>query len=351
MSGSKVSELFEPVGSGTRGFGSDVRVYVIAEAGANHDRDLRKAHALIDAAADANADAVKFQVYTADGLYSRATPIFPGESRRPYEVIREVEMPREWEPELQSHATERGLDYFATPFDYEAVDAQAALGVPVFKWASSEITDFPMLAHAARYGRPMLLSTGMCDLADVQGAIDTVRAAGNEQIILLHCSALYPTPLDQVNLRAMQTLRTAFGLPVGYSDHTLGIAVTTAAVALGACVIEKHFTLDRRSPGPDHPYALEPDELAAMVRAIRDVQPCLGSAIKAPTPSELQKRTLSRRSIIAARDLHAGEPLLRSDVITKRPGTGLEPRLLDVVIGRTLREDVLEGTPLTWEMI
>lgn len=334
-----------------RRFGPGERVYVIAEAGANHDRDLAKAHALIDAAAEAKADAVKFQVYTADGLYSRHTPIFPGESRRPHDVISEVELPRAWEPELQAHAHERGLDYFATPFDYEAVDAQAALGVPCFKWASSEINDLPMLAHAAKHGLPMILSTGMCDLADVQAAVDTVRSVGNASIVLLHCSALYPTPLDEVNLRAMQTLATAFGLPVGYSDHTLGIAIPTAAVALGACVIEKHFTLDRRSKGPDHPYALEPHELAAMVRQIRDVEASLGSAIKAPTKGERAKRHLSRRSLVTTRELRAGEVLRREDVMTKRPGTGLEPRLIGVVVGRTVRVDVPEGTPLTWEML
>jgi sialic acid synthase SpsE len=326
-------------------------VYVIAEAGANHDRDLGKALAMIDAAAEAGADAVKFQVYTADGLYSRATPIFPGETRRPWEVIREVELPREWQPALQTHARGRGLDYFATPFDYEAVDDQARLGVPIFKWASSEITDLPMLAHAARHGTQMILSTGMCDLADVQAAVDTVRAAGNQRIVLLHCSSLYPTPFDQVNLRAMQTLEAAFGLPVGYSDHTPGIAVCTAAVALGACVIEKHFTLDRTAAGPDHHYALEPRQLAEMVAAIRAVEICLGSAIKAPSAGERAKRQLSRRSIIAARDLRAGEVLKRDDVVTKRPGLGLEPRLLDVVVGRTMRCDVASGTPLTWEML
>lgn len=334
-----------------RRFGRGEPVYVIAEAGANHDRDLGKAHALIDAAADAQADAVKFQVYTADGLYSRHTPIFPGESRRPHDVISEVEMPRHWEPELQAHARARGLDYFATPFDYEAVDAQAALGVPCFKWASSEINDLPMLAHAARYGLPMIISTGMCDLADVQAAVDAVRGAGNERIVLLHCSALYPTPLDEVNLCAMSTLESAFQLPVGYSDHTLGIAIPTAAVAMGACVIEKHFTLDRKSPGPDHHYALEPHELAAMVRAIREVHTALGSPLKAPTKGERAKQKLSRRSVVTTRALRAGETVRRDDVMTKRPGTGIEPRFLPTVVGRTLRTDVPEGTPLTWEML
>lgn len=335
----------------SRRFDSTESVYIIAEAGANHDRDEDKAHALIDAAADAQADAVKFQVYTADGLYSKQTPIFPGESRRPYEVIREVELPREWEPELQAHARERGLDYFATPFDYAAVDAQAQLGVPLFKWASSEINDLPMLAHAARYGLPMIISTGMCDLADIHVAVETVREAGNERIVLLHCSALYPTPLAEVNLRAMCTMHSAFQLPVGYSDHTLGISVPTAAVALGARVIEKHFTLDRRSPGPDHPYALEPAELTAMVRSIREVEVALGSAAKRPSPGETKKRALSRRSIIAARDVSAGQVLTRDDLIIKRPGFGLEPKLIEIVVGRPARQDIPEGAPLTWAMI
>jgi sialic acid synthase SpsE len=191
----------------------------------------------------------------------------------------------------------------------------------------------------------------MCDLSDVQTAVDTVRGVGNERIVLLHCSALYPTPPDEVNLRAMQTLATAFGLPVGYSDHTLGIAVPTAAVALGACVIEKHFTLDRRAKGPDHPYALEPHELAAMVRQIREVERALGSPIKTPTRGEQAKRHLSRRSLVTTRALRAGEVLRREDVMSKRPGTGLEPRLVVVVVGRVMRSDVDEGTPLTWEML
>lgn len=325
-------------------------VYVIAEAGANHDRDLDKAHALIEAAATARADAIKFQVYTADKLYSKQTPVFPGESRKPWEVIREVELPREWQAELQAHAHEVGLDYFATPFDYEAIDQLEDLEVPFFKWASSEINDLPMLAYAAKLGRPMLLSTGMCDLADVQLAVDAVRAAGNEQIVLLHCSSLYPTPLEQVNLRAMQTL-TAFGYPVGYSDHTPGTAVCCAAVALGACVLEKHFTLDRAARGPDHHYALEPAELLGLVAQVRAVEAALGSAVKAPSEGELAKRHLSRRSVIAVRDLKAGEVLRREDLITMRPGTGIEPRYLERVVGRTARCDIPEGTPLTWEML
>ena len=334
-----------------RSFGQAEPVYVIAEAGANHDRNLGKAHALIDAAAAARADAVKFQVYKADLLYARDTPIFPGEKRRPFEVIREVELPREWQPELKAHAGERGLDYIATPFDYEAIAGLVQLGVPLIKWASSEINDLPMLAHAARSGLPMVISTGMCDLADVQVAVDAIRAVGNERIVLLHCSSLYPTPMDEVNLRAMQTLERAFGLPVGYSDHTSGTAVCCAAVALGARVLEKHFTLDKSSPGPDHHYALEPHELASMVQQVRSIETALGTAIKAPTRGELAKRHLSRRSLIAARDLTEGQKIRREDLVTKRPGTGVEPKLLDVVIGRTARRDIPEGTPLTWEML
>ena len=334
-----------------RQIGEGQPVYVIAEAGANHDRDRAKAHALVDAAADAGADAIKFQVYTADGLYARDTPIFPGESRKPWEVVREVELPREWQAELQAHSRERGLDWFATPFDYAAIDQLHELGVPFFKWASSEINDLPMLEHAARLGRPMLLSTGMCDLADVQAAVDAVRAGGNQRIVLLHCSSLYPTPLDEVNLRAMVTLRAAFGLPVGYSDHTPGTAVCCAAAALGACVLEKHFTLDRRAPGPDHHYALEPDELKRLVDEVRTVERSLGSPRKAPTRGELAKRELSRRSLFVARDVPKGQRIRREDLVTKRPGTGLEPRLLDRVVGRVCPRDLVAGTLLTWEVL
>jgi N-acetylneuraminate synthase/N,N'-diacetyllegionaminate synthase len=326
-------------------------VYIIAEAGSNHNRNLPQARQLIDVAAEAGADAVKFQTYSADLLYSRRTPVFPGEGGKPWDIVRSCELPREWQADLADNARERGIHFLSTPFDYQAVDELDAVGVPAFKLASSEINDVPLLKYAAAKGKPMIISTGMADLADIQEAVDAVRSTGNNDIVLLHCVALYPTPPDQVNLLAMDTISRAFQLPTGYSDHTAGLAVPLAAVARGACVLEKHFTLDRRLPGPDHHYALEPQELRDLVQAVREVEACLGRPEKKPSPGEEAKRTLSRRSIIAAADIPAGTGITREMLVTKRPGTGIPPKFLDVVTGRTARVDIPFDTPLQWEMI
>jgi len=326
-------------------------VFIIAEAGSNHNRDLNQARKLIDIAAEAGADAVKFQTYSADALYSRYTPVFPGESEQPYDVVKRVELPREWQPELAEYAREQGLLFLSTPFDYQAVDELNALGMPAFKWASSEINDLPLLSYVASKGKPVIISTGMANLADVQEAVDAVRGAGNHDIILLHCVALYPTPVEQVNLRSMQTLRSAFGLPTGYSDHTLGFSAVIAAVAMGACVIEKHFTLNRGLEGPDHKFALEPLELKEMVRAIRDTEAMLGHPEKRPSPGEEAKLPLSHRSIIAAVDIAQGTVIERDMLVTKRPGLGIPPKFIDVVVGRRAVAAITKDTPLQWEMI
>jgi len=335
----------------SRTIGPGEPVFIIAEAGSNHNGNLEQAKKLIDVAAEAGADAVKFQVYNADTLYARDTPAFPGEEEPPYDVVKRCELPRSWLPELAAYACKRGLVFLATPFDYEAVDELDVLGVAAFKWASSEINDLPMLKYAAAKRKPIILSTGMSDLADVQEAVDAVRSTGNNAIILLHCVALYPAPIDQVNLRAMDTLRDAFHLPVGFSEHTLGFTAPIAAVARGACVIEKHFTLDRRLEGPDHKFALEPHELKALVQAIREVEACLGQPLKKPTPGEEAKLHLSRRSIIAAVDIPQGCTIRREMLITKRPGYGIPPKFIDIVVGRQARVDIPKDTPIQWEMI
>jgi len=326
-------------------------VFIIAEAGSNHNGNLNQARELIDVAAEAGADAVKFQVYTADTLYAKNTPVFPGEDEPPYDVVKRYELPREWLRELALYAAQKGLVFLATPFDYAAVDELGTLGIAAFKWASSEINDIPLLKYAAAKGKPMILSTGMSDLADVQEAVDAVRSTGNNAIILLQCVALYPTPMDQVNLRAMDTLRDAFQVPVGFSDHTLGLTAAIAAAARGACVIEKHFTLDRRLKGPDHKFALEPNELEAMVRAIREVEACLGYPEKKPTRGEEAKLHLSRRSVIAAVDIPRGCTITREMLVTKRPGFGIPPKFLDVVVGRQARVDIPRDTPIQWDMV
>ncbi len=326
-------------------------VFIIAEAGSNHNGSLGQAKKLIDVAAEAGADAVKFQTYYADTLYSRHTPVFPGEDKPPYEVVKKCELPRAWQLELARYVRERGLIFLSTPFDYQAVDELDSLGVPAFKWASSEINDLPLLKYAAAKGKPMLISTGMCNLADVQEAVEAVRSTGNNDIILLHCTALYPTPPDQVNLRAMDTLREAFHLPVGFSDHTLGLTASIAAVARGARVIEKHFTLNRQLEGPDHKFALEPEELKDLVKAIREVEACLGSPEKRPTLGEEAKLPLSRRSIIAAVDIPKGRTITSDMLIIKRPGYGIPPKFLDVVVGRQARADIPKDTPIRWDMV
>ncbi len=338
---------------GQRWIGDGEPTFIIAEIGSNHDRKLGQAKELIDAAVDAGVDAVKFQIYRAETLYSRKTPKFSylKSDKSTYDILQEIEMPPEWLAELAEYSRNKGVIFLASPFDREAIDQLYEIGVPAYKWASFEIVDLPLLKYAASKGKPMLLSTGMCNLADIQQAVDTVYATGNEDIILLHCTSLYPTKPEQVNLRMMDTIKNVFQLPVGLSDHTLGITIPIAAVARGACVIEKHFTLSRKLKGPDHPFALEPDELKQLVQAIRVVEDSLGSPIKAMIPEEAEMARLGRRSIIARTDIPKGTRLTEDMLIIKRPGYGIEPRLMDVIIGREAKQDIEKDDIITWEMV
>jgi sialic acid synthase SpsE len=341
---------------GERWVGEGEPCFVIAEAGANHDRDLGKARALIDVAADAGADAVKFQTYSAETLYSRKTPRFSylegSSDKETWDLIKEIELPREWQPLLAAHAARRGIPFLSTPFDHRAVDELAALGVPAYKIASFEIVDLPLIGHAAAQGRPMILSTGLASYEDIADAVQACARAGNRQVVLLQCASLYPAPPARMNLRAMATLRQAFGVPVGLSDHSLGIHVAVAAAALGACVVEKHFTLDRRLPGPDHPFAIEPGELQEMVRQIREVEAALGDGLKlGPAPEEEEMYTKARRSLVAARPIAKGTVVDRSMLAIKRPGFGIRPKHIDLVVGRVAKVDIEEDSVLTWEML
>lgn len=329
---------------GDRWIGEGEPTFIIAEAGANHDRKLDQARKLIDIASEARADVVKFQSFKAKWhVSSREKDIY--ESKKLYEL------PREWLDELAEYAQEKGLIFICTPFDREVVDQLAEIGVPAYKWASPEVVDLPLLKYASSKGKPMLLSTGMCNLADIQEAVDIVYSTGNEDIILLHCTSLYPTRPCQVNLRMMDTMREAFHLPIGLSDHTLSITIPIAAVARGACVIEKHFTLSRKLKGPDHPFALEPDELKQMVRAIREVEESLGSPIKKMIPDEEEMARLGRRSIIAQTDIPKGAKLTEDMLIIKRPGYGIKPKFLDIIIGRKAKRDIEKDEIITWEMV
>lgn len=340
-----------------RPVGAGAPTYVIAEAGANHNRDLGVARELIDVAAEAGADAVKFQTYSGDRIYSRRTPRFeylaPVTDKPPAELLEDIALPREWQPVLAEYAAGRGIDFFSTPFDHEAVAELDALDVPVLKVASFEIVDLPLIRAVAATGRPVLISTGMATMGEIEDALGAAAEAGATAVGLMQCTSIYPAPARLANLDAMATMRAAFGVPVGLSDHTLGIAVPIAAAALGAAFVEKHFTLDRTMTGPDHPFALEPDELRAMVAGIREAHDAHGDGRKTgPSPEESHEMyRLGRRSLVVTRDLPAGTLLAPDMLTTKRPGYGIAPKHLELVLGRPLKLDVEDDEVLTWDMV
>lgn len=347
------------------------RVYIIAEAGVNHNGSLEMARQLIDVAADAGADAVKFQTFRADRLVSGSAPKAEyqkrtseaGESQ--YAMLKKLELGEEAHRELIRHCEARRIQFLSTPFDAESVELLGVtFDLPTLKIPSGEITNAPLLLKVASLGKRMILSTGMCTLADVEAALGVLafglttpdaepgaaafreafagaegRKALQEKVILLHCTTEYPAPFAEVNLRAMDTLAAAFGLPVGFSDHTEGIAIPIAAAARGAVVIEKHFTLDRTLPGPDHRASVEPDELRAVVAALRQVELALGTASKVPAPSELKNAAVARKSIVAACGIQKGEPFTAENLTVKRPGTGLSPFRYWEILGRNAGRD------------
>ena len=332
--------------------GHDEPCFIIAEAGSNHNGSLEQAKKLVDVAAEAKADAVKFQIFKAESLYSKYTPEFSYlKGQNTYELIKSIETPREWIKELAEYCKSKNIIFFASPFDFEAIDILDKY-VPAFKIASFEITDLELLKYAAEKGKPMIISTGMANLGEIEDAITAIRSVGNENIILLHCNSLYPTPVEIANLRAIETMRTAFKVPVGFSDHTLGIHIPIAAVAMGACLIEKHFTLDRTLPGPDHSFAIEPDELKEMVRCIREVEKAKGSGIKEKSDLESEEMYVkARRSIHAKVDIPKGTKITRDMLIIKRPGYGIKPKFIDMVVGREAKKDIREDEWVTWDAV
>jgi sialic acid synthase SpsE len=338
-----------------RPVGGGAPCYVVAEAGANHNRDLGVARELIDVAAEAGADAVKFQTYTGAAIYSSKAPTFQylKDARSPQELLEAIALPRDWQPKLASQARDRGLHFFSTPFDHEAVDALAEVGVPAMKIASFEIVDLPLIRKAASVGVPVIISTGMAVYGEIEDALGAVAEAGNDAAALLRCASVYPATPEIMNLRAMGTLRAAFGVPVGLSDHTLGISVATGGAGLGMDVLEKHFTLSRDMEGPDHAFALEPDELKAMITSVREVTAALGTGrLEGPSEAERQEMfALARRSIIAARDIPAGTIITREMLTIKRPGFGIPPKHVELVVGRTAKVDIEFDDVVTWEMV
>jgi sialic acid synthase SpsE len=340
-----------------RPVGTGQACFVIAEPGSNHNGNLDTALKLIDVAAEAGADAVKFQTFRAEDHYVRNTPQFSylreiAPDISTFDLIKKNEMPREWHADLRKRAEQRGIIFLSTPSDRAAVDelvGQHDMGA--IKIASFEAVDLSFIDYCARKGRPMIIATGMCSLGDVEDILATTERAGNHQVILLHCVSLYPTQPEQVNLRAMQTLAAAFDVPVGLSDHTLGIEIPLAAVALGACVIEKHYTLDRKLPGPDHSFAVEPDELKAMVSGIRKVQKALGSPRKRQLPDEAEMARLGRRSVVARVRISEGTILTPEMLTAKRPGYGIAPKFLSLLVGRPVRRTIEADEVVTWEMV
>jgi len=340
-----------------RRIGVSAPVFIVAEAGVNHNGNPALARRLVDAAAECGADAVKFQTFTVDALLTREAPkagyqvetTGAGESQR--EMLARLELGADRLAELRDRAGKHGLVFFSAPFDEASADALEALDVAVYKVPSGEITNLPLLRHIAAKGRPIILSTGMATLEEVEQAVAAIRAAGDPPLALLHCLSAYPAPVEEVNLRAMDSLASRFGYPVGYSDHTLGIEIAVAAAARGAAIIEKHLTLDKTLPGPDHRASLDVAEFSAMVRAIRSVESALGDGVKRPMPSEADTRRVARKSLVAARALKAGERVAAGDLASKRPGTGISPAELPRVLGLRLTRDVAADEVIPWEAL
>ena len=327
--------------------------FLIAEAGGNHNGDVGMARRLIDAAKEAGADAVKFQTFSAERLVTADAPQAAyqirnlGVAEGQYAMLKRLELSEDAHRELLQHCEARGILFLSTPFEEESADFLESLGVTAYKIPSSEITNTPFLAHVACKGKPLIVSTGMSTMEEVHEAVAVIRQSGNPPLALLHCVSNYPAAPEDINLRAMATLREAFGVPVGYSDHTQGLEIALAAVALGACIIEKHFTLDRALPGPDHKASLEPTELQNLVTAIRRVEASFGDGNKRPMAGELVNKPLMQKSLVTRRFVPAGKVFEPADLACRRPATGLPPAWFARIVGRTAARDVPENTPLT----
>ena len=329
--------------------------FIVAEAGVNHNGDLQLAKRLVDVASEAGADAVKFQSFKADRVVSATAPKAEYQLKSTdsmesqLDMLRRLELSPEAHGQLQAYCQQRAMLFMSTPFDEASVDLLDDLGVPVFKIASGEVANWPLLKHIASKGKPIILSTGMTYLSEVDEAVRVIRQAGCDQLVLLHCVSNYPASPGDVNLRAMHTMAMAFQVPVGYSDHTAGVEVPLAAVALGACVIEKHFTLDRSFPGPDHLASLEPMQLHSMVAGIKTVELALGVGTKEPAESEANTREVARRSIYLREPVSAGTALTEDHLIDLRPAGGIPPNETHLVLGRKVRSALPAGTALSWE--
>lgn len=323
------------------------KTFIIAEAGVNHNGSIDRAIQMVDAAVEAGADAVKFQTFKAEKMITVNSPKADYQmettdsDETQLEMVKKLELDEAAHVKLYKYCQGKNTQFLSTPFDLESIDLLNRMGLEIFKIPSGEITNLPYLRKLGALDKRLILSTGMADLGEIEHALNVLTDSGTplENITVLHCNTEYPTPVEDVNLRAMKTIGHAFGVAVGYSDHTLGIEVAVAAVALGAAVIEKHFTLDRNLPGPDHKASLEPDELKAMVQAIHYIEKALGDGIKRPSPSEVKNKSIARKSLVATQPIKTGELFSADNITAKRPGTGISPMRWDEVLGQVAQKD------------
>lgn len=339
-----------------RSIGPKYPVYIVAEMSANHNQNFDQAVATIKAAKRAGADAIKLQTYTPDTMtlncdtkyFKIKGTIWEGQTL--YDLYKQAYTPWEWQPKLKKFAEEIKLDFFSTPFDETAVDFLEEMQVPAYKIASFESVDLPLIRKVAKTHKPIILSTGMASLAEIDEAVQTIKQAGGTKLILLKCTSAYPAPPEEMNLRTIPHLSKAFGVPTGLSDHSMSLAVPVAAVTLGACVIEKHFTLSRNELSPDRSFSLEPSEFKEMVNAVRTAEKAIGEVYYSLTKSEKKSR-IFRRSLFAVKYIKAGEKIVSSSIRSIRPGHGLHTRHLNEIIGRRAKKDILPGTPLSWDLV
>ncbi|MDK2081711.1 N-acetylneuraminate synthase [Aliarcobacter butzleri] len=326
------------------------KVFIIAEAGVNHNGSIDLAKKLIDVASESGVDAVKFQTFKAENLVSKNAQKADyqkqttDKNESQFDMIKKLELDIDTHKELIAYCKTKNIMFLSTPFDHDSIDLLSDLGLEMFKIPSGEITNLPYLRHIGRLNKKVILSTGMADIGEIEDALDVLIAAGTkkENITVLHANTMYPTPMEDVNLKAMVTIGNTFDVAFGYSDHTLGIEVDIAAVAMGACCIEKHFTLDKTMEGPDHKASLEPDELKAMVKAIRNIELALGSCVKKPSKSEIPNIQIARKSIVAKMDIKKGELLFEDNLTIKRPGNGINPMRWDEIVGSIATKDYKE---------
>jgi N-acetylneuraminate synthase len=342
---------------GNRDIGPAQSCFIIAEAGVNHNGDIRKAKKLIAVAAASHADAVKFQTFSAEKIAIRNAPKADYQEKNTpvhetqFQMLKKLELSEEQFEELSEYARKKKILFLSTPFDGESVEILERIGIPAFKVSSGELTNFPLLKIIASKGKPVIISTGMATMDEVRAAVDFLRENGVCDLALLHCTSNYPAAVEDVNLRAMTTLADAFDVPVGYSDHTQGILIPLLAVAHGACIIEKHFTLDKNLPGPDHQASLEPDEFKEMVEKIRMVEMAIGNGEKKPTKSEEGMRRIARKSIVSVKRIQKGAKITAEMLDCRRPGSGLSPQHLPEIIGKNARQTIPAETLITRDMI